>query len=76
MHKKKIVSSESHAPIVREFWRKSKARERGVSVVGVPVPDRGRQARVDGEQIARWNPRSSAASNGRSLYIWRQISCQ
>ena len=35
--------------------------ESGGSVVGVPVPDRGRQARADGELIAKWKPSSSAA---------------
>ena len=35
-----------------------------MSVVDVPVPNRGRQAMADGEQIARWNPSSSAAGNG------------
>jgi hypothetical protein len=29
-----------------------------------PVPDRGRQAWAEGEQIDRWNSRSGAAGNG------------
>jgi hypothetical protein len=32
--------------------------------VEVFVPDRGRQTRVDGEQVARWNPSSSPAGSG------------
>jgi hypothetical protein len=35
---------------VRVCWRYAKARERGVSVVEVPVPDRGRQP---GQTVSR-----------------------
>ena len=71
MHKKKIyndlglaiVSSESLVTTVCVCWRRAKSWERCGSVVGVPVLDRGRQARADDKQIARWNPNSSAAGN-------------
>jgi hypothetical protein len=69
MHKKKYIYNdlglaiESLTPTVGVCWSRAVAQERGVSVVGVPVPDgetsQGRRL----EQIAGWNPSSSAAGN-------------
>ena len=63
-----IVSSELLAPTVCVCWRRAKAQEIGESVVRVPDPDRGRQVRADGEQIARWNPTSRAAGKGNRCH--------